>query len=69
MKVELDKQDMISLVKGTSPNYKMMDNPVIKQAGRYIGGMSDRWEWKSEIQHLEEAILWEIYQLCKNSWK
>ncbi len=43
MKVDLDKNDLINLVKGTSPSYELMDHPLISRNGQYRGGFDDRW--------------------------
>lgn len=68
MYVELDKKDLIALVKGTAPNYKVME--YMNNIGRYLGGMNDRWVWDdSKLGNLSEKTLYKVYTICKNSWK
>lgn len=66
MIVTLDKIDLISLVKGTSPNYDVMNNPKIK------GSYSDqygRWDWDQEyLETRTESELIQVYRICKHSW-
>lgn len=70
MIVDLDREDLVALVKGTSPNYKVMDDPIIKRAGRYIGGFHDKWEWNlSASDDYNEEELWHMYITCRHSWK
>lgn len=70
MKQELDKKDLIALVKGTIPNYGIMQNTLVKSNGYYIGGLGDSWHWhQDKLNELSESELWELYQLCKNSFK
>jgi hypothetical protein len=68
MTVELTKTDLIALVKGVEPNYDLFDNPLIAANGSYVGGFVDKWSWSFNINKITESELWEIYNLCKNSW-
>ena len=67
MKVELDKKDLIALVSGTSPYYDAFEIPLVKQNGYFIGGHVDKWSWNS-LKELTEEQLWELYNICKDSW-
>jgi hypothetical protein len=70
IQVNLDKEDLVNLVMGTSPYYNEFENPQIKQCGSYTGGMTERWDWKTtELEKLSEEKLYELYLICKNSWK
>lgn len=70
MEINLDKQDLIALVKGQTPNYSVMDDPEIKRNGRYTGGFHDKWDWESyNLEKESEDTLYSIYNKCKNSWK
>jgi len=71
MKVELNQADLVNLVKGTSPYYSEFENPLVKRAGGYMsGGHGEQWHWGStnEMKELSEDELWELYNICKNSW-
>lgn len=68
MEVVLSKEDLISLVKGTPPSYSVMDHAMVEKHGSYSGSY-DRWDWNSELKELSESELWELYNICKKSWK
>ena len=64
------KVDLISLVKGTDPHYKVFKEDLVKRCGYYIGGLKDEWHWHQEIlKKLRRAELWWLYMICKESWK
>ena len=44
MKVELDRKGIISLLRGTTPPYSVM-NKIPKELGSYTGGFVDKWNW------------------------
>jgi hypothetical protein len=70
MIVELDKEDLLSLVKGDSPHYDLFTEFEKEEHGRYVGGFTDDWRWNiSALMRLDEEKLWEIYTRCKLSWK
>ena len=68
MNFDLDKKDLISLVKGTHPHYDVFEHKLVKRCGNYTGGMSDRWSWNYNISDLTEVELFDLYTTCKNSW-
>lgn len=43
MQCELDRKDIISLLKGTTPSYSVM-NKIPEELGSFIGGHVERWE-------------------------
>ena len=64
MKLELSHQDLINMVKGSSPQtYDDMNLPVMMKAGEYIGGMADHWDW-TNLKDLTDEELLEIYKIC-----
>ena len=67
MKVELDREDLINLIKGTEPTHELMEHPSIKQLGTYTGGMDDDWSWgrNESFDHLNNAQLLKLYYLLK----
>lgn len=67
MKVDLDRKDLIALVKGTSPNYSEFNNPLVKANGSYCGGFVERWDW-SLTSDITDSQLYELYKICKASW-
>lgn len=67
MKVDLDKVALISLVKGEDPYFNIMHLPGINNAGSFY---NEIWHWDdSYLNSLNEEMLFEIYKLCRNSWK
>ncbi len=70
MQVDLDKIDLVNLVASTAPYYSLFTNPLVTKFGKYFGGQEDRWSWdKHMLKELTEQELYDLYQLCKNSWK
>ena len=70
MKVDLDREDIISLLTGSKPNYSVM-NKIPKELGSYIGGFVDDWSWNNineNVSYTDEQ-LYDLYLMCKNSWK
>lgn len=67
MEYELNKSDLISLVKGSSPYYSVMDDNLIRNCGQYYDNKG--WSWNEhKLNQLTERQLWRIYQTCKSSW-
>jgi hypothetical protein len=68
MKIELEREDLLNMVKGTSPYYSVMEDTLVKKAGQWIGGMADRWSW-GDLNSLTDEELFKLYKICKDSWK
>lgn len=68
MTINLDKKDLVSLVKGTDPDYNVMDNMSVKPYGRYNGSYGT-WTWEDSLHSLSEEKLYSIYVICKNNLK
>ena len=68
MKVELDRKDIISLLRGITPPYSVM-NKIPKELGYYIGGFVDNWHWNyiDENTPYADEYLFNLYLMCKNS--
>ncbi len=69
MTVNLDKSDLRSLVMGTSPSFSIMEQETVKQCGRWVGGHVDRWDWHGGLELLTEHELWDLYCVCRDSWR
>jgi len=61
MLVELEKEDVVALIKGTSPTYDLMKDPVIEQLGYYTGGFRDDWSWLNQFPDLPIETLYSTY--------
>lgn len=66
MLVEMDKSMLAALIRGCDPSYEIMDHPLIKSKGHYVGGHNDRWDWNYSFGDCIEEQLWETYQLLIN---
>lgn len=67
MTATLDKTDLMNLVGGISPNYDVMGYPVVSDCGEYTE--LHGWTWSLYgLSERSEQELWDLYQLCKNSW-
>lgn len=67
--MDLDREDLLNLVKGTSPYYNVFENPLVKRCGSWTGGFVDKWSWNSGLNSLTDAELMKLYKTCKDSWK
>lgn len=68
MQIELDKTDLINLVKGVYPYTTMQNHWMVLGKGKYsdVFGM---WIWNYlELKELSEYELFQLYNLCKNTW-
>lgn len=70
MTIELTKEVAVDLLKGTTPNYNVMDK-IPKELGRFVGGFVDEWEWYNFSDRVSYSAeeLYDLYLICKNSWK
>lgn len=70
MIVDLDRKDIISLLTGSEPNYMVIDK-IPKEFGSYIGGFVNNWQWNSISENVPytDEQLYDLYLMCKNSWK
>ena len=68
MNIELDRKDIISLLRGTTPAWSVMDK-IPKELGFYVGGFVDGWHWNyiSENVPYSDEYLFNLYLICKNS--
>lgn len=67
--LKLNKENLAHMVRGTSPHYDVFENPLIKQSGTFQGSYS-RWDWNYGFENnLNITQLWEMYEICVNSWK
>ena len=68
MKIDLEKKSLIDLVSGTSPNYELFENPLVKLCGRFNGSYGT-WHWNEyELEKCSETQLYGLYKLCRKSW-
>lgn len=67
MVVDLSREDIINLLRGTYPGWDVMDK-IPEDLGCEIGGSVGEWEWNISVNnpHTDEE-LFEIYLMCKKS--
>lgn len=66
MNVDLDRTDLIRLVKGSQPDYGQMDQ--LKAYGQYWEGSTQAFVWDSyALAKLSEEQLWEVYKIASES--
>lgn len=64
MKVELDREDLISLIKGVQPSYEQMSYPLCKREGRFNASYGV-WSWFGSFSEYTEQELWDFYNYLK----
>lgn len=63
MNVELDKIDLIRLIKGTQPDYAQMDD--LRLYGQWWEGSTQAWVWSEHaLSTLPEEAMWEVYKIA-----
>ena len=69
MKVDLTREGLISLVKGTEPNYGIMDSAIVKKCGTFSGSYG-KWSWNYSFDDsITDQQLWDTYILYRDSFK
>ena len=70
IQLNVDHDDLVSLVMGTSPYYSAIENELLKSVGGWAGGFVDEWRWnRSAVKKATDRDLLRIYRLCKDSWE
>lgn len=64
MKIELDREGLKTLVKGSEPDYDEFLNPLVKKAGHSYFYRRTYW---NNLSDLTDEELYELYQICRNS--
>lgn len=65
MNVNLSKEDILRLIKGTSLTYEQIDYLVEHKMGTYTGGFADNFYWAENIKEYKINILWDLYKWLK----
>jgi hypothetical protein len=64
MFVNLEKSDLIALVKGSYVPYELFSDPLFERTGFYTD-YNMRWNWKAELEKLTESELLQMYETIK----
>lgn len=69
MKVELNKRDIIRILRGVEPSYDTMGLIEDMELGSYTGGFEDRFDWNYTTSacwdKYSDEELYELYKLIK----
>ena len=65
MKIEVDKKDLISLVKGSVPSFNDFEHPLVVKGGHSYCDQYGRTSWDS-LDSLSENELYDLYIVLKN---
>lgn len=67
MLMELNRNDLIKLIKGTFVPYELMNDEVLKKMGSYVCGFADEWKWNTFIsEDITDEQLYHTYLKLKN---
>ena len=66
---QLTKNMAVNLLKGTYPNFDVMDK-IPRELGELVSAPVRHWEWNdfNETVKYTTEELYELYLLCENSW-
>ena len=64
--VELDRYEILSLIKGICPNYSLINELTDQGFGRYIEGFVERWEWNENDSFWEKYSIEHLFEIYKN---
>lgn len=67
MIVDLDREDLETLIKGSCPNYSVFNNELVLRAGHSYSDAYGRTSWDN-LSSLNEEELYMLYKICKDSW-
>lgn len=69
MLIELNRDDLESLLKGTCPYFSVVHHPLIERAGEMRGKFGPDWSWNNSLSEFSDSEIYEMYKICKESWK
>ena len=64
MNVDLDRDGLIAMVRGCTPSYEMMDDPVVKRNGIFSASYG-RWDWGDKFEGVTDEQLFDLYLRLK----
>ena len=67
MQVDLDKKDLVRLIKGCEPNYCFHRILTLLDLGMYHGGFNDEWSWNNRgLLKLSEQQIFIMYNIINS---
>lgn len=70
MLIDLNRNDLLNLVKGCEPGYNVFNHPLVMKSGTYHGGFAEQWSWDKlddlTDDELTDDDLIELYRVCND---
>lgn len=66
LQVELDRFEIISLIKSICPSYSLIDELTNLGFGKYIGGFVEKWEWNENDNFWKKFPIEQLFDIYKN---
>ena len=66
LQVELDRFEILRLIKGIWPSYGLIDELTNQGFGKYIGGFAERWEWNNNDNFWKKYSIEQLFDIYKN---
>lgn len=64
--VELDRSEILSLIKGICPSYSLINELTNQGFGKFIGGFVERWEWNENVNFWKKYSIEQLFDIYKN---
>jgi hypothetical protein len=64
MIIDLDRDSLESLVKGSQPSYENFEHPLVKRAGHSYNDQYGKTSWNN-LKNLTDTELYQLYLICK----
>ena len=66
LQVELDRSEILSLIKGICPSYSLIDELENMGFGKFIGGFVEKWEWTENNKFWKKFPIEQLFDIYKN---
>lgn len=66
LQVELNRSEIVSLIKGICPSYSLIDELESMGFGKFIGGFVEKWEWTENDKFWKKYSIEQLFDIYKN---
>ena len=66
LQVELDRSEIVSLIKGICPSYSLITELENMGFGKFIGGFVEKWEWTQNDKFWKKYSIEQLFDIYKN---
>jgi hypothetical protein len=66
LQVELDRFEIIGLIKSICPSYSLINELTNQGFGKYIGGFVEKWEWTENDTFWKKFAIEQLFDIYKN---